>query len=156
VYRVEDTTMTTPHASAALDGPTVIMVGYDDESGSVIGRLAARAGYRVVLALSAEAALVLLRIERAAAFIIDDELPLMPASDLVRRLRSRIDTATAPIIVLSTADSPIAALEAGADDFLTKPVVPDELIARLAAQLAIRERAATASRASRTHRPRAR
>lgn len=67
------------------------------------------------------------------AIILDLGLPDMDGRDVIIRIRKRTKT---PIIILSVRDEPpekIAALDAGADDYLTKPFSVEELLARLKA-----------------------
>lgn len=75
-------------------------------------------------------------IEGADLLILDLMLPDGSGFDLIRRLR-RADTTT-PVIVLSSRDSEadrVAALETGADDYVTKPFSPREVVARVRAVL---------------------
>ena len=65
-------------------------------------------------------------------------LPGMSGTEVVRALRSRIATATLPVLLMTGSgdeDSVIEGLDAGADDFLPKPVRLDELVARVNAHL---------------------
>ena len=72
---------------------------------------------------------------RPQAVILEVALPDLDGIDVCRRLRRRFD---GPILVLSAVDDTakkIAAISAGADDYMTKPFSPGELLARLAARL---------------------
>ena len=65
-------------------------------------------------------------------------LPRMSGTDVVRALRARPDTQTLPVLLMTgsgTSQSVIEGLDAGADDFLAKPVRLDELVARVRAHL---------------------
>jgi two-component system, OmpR family, KDP operon response regulator KdpE len=93
------------------------------------------AGYEAVPASSAEEALDAAAVARPDAAIIDLVLPDMDGIELCRRLREWTDM---PVIVLSAVgdeDAKVRALAAGADDYVTKPFGPRELIARLEANL---------------------
>jgi len=93
------------------------------------------AGYEALLATSGEEALDLAALRRPEAAIIDLLLPDLDGVEVCRRLREWSET---PIIVLSAVgdeDAKVRALAAGADDYVTKPFGPRELIARLAAVL---------------------
>lgn len=93
------------------------------------------AGFDAVLAQSARAALDTAAVHPPEAAIIDLVLPDGDGVDVCRQLRG---WSQMPIIVLSAVgeeDVKIAALDAGADDYVTKPFSPRELIARLHAVL---------------------
>jgi two-component system KDP operon response regulator KdpE len=93
------------------------------------------AGFEVLQAGSVEEALDAAALRPPAAAIIDLMLPDGSGVDLCRRLR---EWTQVPILVLSAVgdeDAKVEALEAGADDYVTKPFAPRELVARLAAAL---------------------
>jgi two-component system KDP operon response regulator KdpE len=93
------------------------------------------AGFRALPASSAEEALDVAAVERPDAAIIDLVLPDGDGIELCRRLR---EWTALPIIVLSAIgdeDAKVRALAAGADDYVTKPFGPRELVARLNANL---------------------
>ena len=93
------------------------------------------AGYEVETADTAESALAADAMRPPEAVILDLVLPDGTGTEVARELRS---WSSAPIIVLSAVgdeSEKIAALDAGADDYVTKPVGIDELLARLRAVL---------------------
>jgi len=92
-------------------------------------------GYRVLEAATGEAALALVLDETPDIALVDLRLPGIHGFDVIRSIRG---TSHLPIIcVTAQADSHdvVAGLEAGADDYVTKPFVPKELGARIRAQL---------------------
>ena len=92
-------------------------------------------GYRVDEAGTGAEALRLWEAHRADLVILDLGLPDADGVDLVRRIRRE---ATTPIVIISARGAErdkIAALEAGADDYLTKPFGTEELNARIRAVL---------------------
>lgn len=92
-------------------------------------------GYDVDLAETGEQAVDLARLHRPDAVILDLGLPGMSGMDVIRSLRH---WTTVPILVLSARDSEfdkIGALDAGADDYVSKPFGMGELLARLRAAL---------------------
>jgi two-component system KDP operon response regulator KdpE len=93
------------------------------------------AGYEVLASASAEEALDRAAVSGPHAAIIDLMLPDRPGIEVCRELRSWSEL---PIIVLSAVSdeaTKIAALQSGADDYVTKPFAPGELVARLEAVL---------------------
>jgi two-component system KDP operon response regulator KdpE len=93
------------------------------------------AGYEVETADSVESALAAAAMRPPEAVILDLVLPDGTGTDVARELRK---WSSAPIIVLSAVEDErekVAALDAGADDYVTKPVGIDELLARLRAVL---------------------
>ena len=93
------------------------------------------AGFEAVPASTGEEALDQAAVQHPEAGIIDVVLPDMDGVELCRRLREWTDM---PLIVLSAVgdeDAKVRALAAGADDYVTKPFGPRELIARLQANL---------------------
>jgi two-component system KDP operon response regulator KdpE len=93
------------------------------------------AGYEAVPAETGEQALDLAAVKPPAAAILDLMLPDIDGVEVTRRLR---EWTRMPILVLSAVgeeDRKVEALAAGADDYVTKPFGPRELIARLEAVL---------------------
>jgi two-component system alkaline phosphatase synthesis response regulator PhoP len=117
---------------------TILVV--DDEPGIVaIARdYLDRAGFRVIVAGDGVTALRLARTERPSLLVLDLMLPGMDGLDVARALRQDPATRGLPIIMLTArveeADRLIG-LELGADDYITKPFSPRELVARVRAVL---------------------
>lgn len=98
----------------------------------------AKAKYRVSSAASGPDALALAKRERPALIVLDLMLPGMSGFDVLARLRQDPDTAGVAVLMLTARkDEPdrIRGLELGADDYLTKPFSPQELVLRVAAIL---------------------
>jgi DNA-binding response OmpR family regulator len=94
-----------------------------------------RAGYQVAAAEDGVQALELARQEQPDAVVLDLMLPRLDGFDVCRALRRE---STVPIIILTARDEEvdkIVGLELGADDYLTKPFSPRELLARVRAML---------------------
>jgi two-component system KDP operon response regulator KdpE len=92
-------------------------------------------GYSVAVAGTGAEALAEFERHRANLVIVDLGLPDMDGTLVCQQLRARADV---PIIVLSVRGeerSKVEALDAGADDYVTKPFGPDELLARIRASL---------------------
>ena len=87
--------------------------------------------YRVLTAVSGQEGLVLAAQHRPAIVILDLGLSDLSGQEVLRRLR---EWSNAPVIILSVQDDEagkVAALDAGADDYVTKPFNTSELLARL-------------------------
>ena len=122
-----------------IPGPaSILVVDHDDDTRGLIALALRRAGLDVLEEHSGHAALDVVRTETIAMVVLDVGMPGMSGTDVVRALRARSETATLPILLMTgsgDADSVIRGLEAGADDFLPKPVRLDELVARVNAHL---------------------
>lgn len=105
-----------------------------------------RSGHHVVRASDAETAQRLLRDALPDLVLLDWMLPGMSGIELARRLRSEERTRTIPIIMLTARgeeQDKVLGLEIGADDYITKPFSPRELVARIKAVLRRRSPQAT-------------
>jgi DNA-binding response OmpR family regulator len=125
--------------SAAANGEassvTVLLVEDEHSIGSMTRSYLERNGYRVVWVRSGEEALAELERHPVRLVVLDIRLPGMDGFDVARRVRARSEV---PILMLTARDEEpdrVAGLELGADDYLTKPFSPRELVARMKAVL---------------------
>ena len=113
-----------------------ILVIEDDESVSQLIRLyLAHEGYRAVTAKDGIKGLNLARSENPDLILLDLNLPRMDGSEICRSLRGESDV---PIIMVTARvdeDERLEGLDLGADDYVTKPFSPRELMARIRAVL---------------------
>ena len=96
------------------------------------------AGFEVASAYDGEEAIVMLDERTPDLVLLDWMLPQLSGLELCRRLRRRQATAHVPIIMLTArGEEPdrLRGLDTGADDFITKPFSPAELVARIRAVL---------------------
>jgi DNA-binding response OmpR family regulator len=111
--------------------PALLLVDDDPTLLSVLARRMDREGYDVVTASSGPGALDLLERRWPALLIVDLMMPGMDGFELCARVKRIADL---PIIVLSAVDASeakVRALEEYAEDYVTKPFDPDELVARV-------------------------
>jgi two-component system, OmpR family, KDP operon response regulator KdpE len=116
-----------------VTGQRVLVVDDEPQILRALKAMLRGAGYTVDSAATAEEALTAAAARPPEAVILDLVLPDGSGTDVCRELRSWSD---APVIVLSAVGDEkekIAALDAGADDYVTKPFSVDELLARLRA-----------------------
>ena len=95
-------------------------------------------GYRVSLAGSGEEALAYLQLITPDLILLDLGLPGIDGHELTRRVKADHTKPFTPVLILSAQGdlaTSVASLDAGADDFLVKPVAVDELLARVRAML---------------------
>jgi two-component system KDP operon response regulator KdpE len=110
---------------------TILIVEHDSATRTSLSEALAGAGYSVLEAGTAPRAEQLVNEARPIAILLDLGLPEIDGMDFLLKLRA---WCTTPIIALSTKDQEvdkIGALDAGADDYLTKPCSIGELLARL-------------------------
>ncbi|HEX6698908.1 MAG TPA: response regulator transcription factor [Solirubrobacteraceae bacterium] len=117
------------------DRPRVLVVDDERQILRALKVILREAGYDVIEAATMEEALDRAAVRPPDAAIVDLMLPDGSGVELSRRLR---EWTSMPILVLSAVgeeDAKVEALEAGADDYVTKPFGPRELVARLGAAL---------------------
>ncbi len=112
----------------------VLIVEDDPMLGSALNRGIGQAGYLPALATTGETGLNMARDSAYDVMILDMNLPKMQGADVLKNLRTDSHTSKMPVIVLTAMDATaqkVKALDAGADDYMTKPFDFDELLARL-------------------------
>ena len=111
------------------------MIEDDEAIGALVGAYLEQAGFDVVRECTGEEGLDAVERRRPRFVVLDLGLPDLDGFELCRQLRSSGDV---PILILSARDEEadrIIGLELGADDYLTKPFSPRELVARVRAVL---------------------
>lgn len=124
---------TPPHHPAAQPAWRILLVDDEPTQRLIMARLLKRAGYEVEMAANGREALAKLEEGDFPLMITDWEMPEMDGVALCRALRSK-ERGYTYIILLTSRDAIehlVAGLQSGADDYLIKPVVEPELIARL-------------------------
>lgn len=115
-----------------MDPTYVIVVEDDSELADLVAHYLRGHAFRVDIAPTGERALAMLDVEPPEAFIVDVRLPGIDGFELCRRLRPpRYDGAILMLTARTEAADEVRGLELGADDYLTKPVRPRVLVARL-------------------------
>jgi two-component system alkaline phosphatase synthesis response regulator PhoP len=116
----------------------ILIVEDDRDIADLIARYMQRAGHTVDVVASGTAALQHVAARRPDLVLLDLMLPGVDGMRVCQTLRGAPDTATIPVIMLTARGEEaerIAGFELGADDYVTKPFSPGELVARVAALL---------------------
>lgn len=111
--------------------PLVLVIDDEPQIRRLLSLTLEANGFRVVVASGGGEGLLLAAQQRPAAVLLDLGLPDLPGREVLRRLR---EWSEVPVIILTALDAEsekIAALDAGADDYVTKPFNTGELLARL-------------------------
>jgi two-component system KDP operon response regulator KdpE len=116
--------------SRALPPLTLLVVDDEPAIRRLLCATATRAGYRPVEAATARAAMTALAIDKPAAILLDLGLPDRDGLELIPLMKA----AGAAVLVISArddTDQKVAALDLGADDYVTKPFDSEEVLARI-------------------------
>ncbi len=116
----------------------ILVVDDDREIVRLLRAYLEQAGYQVLVAYNGESALHVLRRERPDLVVLDLMLPDRDGWDVTRIMRGDASLTTTPIIMLTARvedHDKIIGLELGADDYVTKPFNPREVVARIRAVL---------------------
>jgi len=117
------------------DDKSVLIIEDDKNTASLVALYLEREGFRPLKADNGEAGLVMAEQHRPVMVILDLMLPRMDGWEVCRQLRKKSDV---PIIMLTARGDEIdrvSGLTLGADDYMTKPFSPRELVARVKAVL---------------------
>ena len=118
--------------------PSILVVEDDLDISALIAHYLERAGHQVDRVSSGTAVMARLKAQPADLVILDLMLPGMSGLLVCEAMRQDPETAAIPVIMLTARSEEadrVTGLEIGADDYVTKPFSPKELVARVAARL---------------------
>lgn len=116
----------------------ILIVEDDRDIATLIKYNLEQEGYSTRLAHDGEDALLAVREQKPDLILLDWMLPLLPGIEICRQLRREQEYKTLPIIMLTAKgeeSDKLRGLNSGADDYITKPFSPQELVARIRAVL---------------------
>jgi pilus assembly protein CpaE len=116
----------------------ILVVDDDVKTVKLVGLVLDRKGYDIIAARTGEQALEKALTEAPDLVVLDVMMPDIDGYEVSRRLRADPETADVPILMFTAkaeVQDKVAGFEAGADDFLTKPIHPQELTSRVEALL---------------------
>ncbi len=116
----------------------ILLVEDNSSFRSAVARVLQRSGYLVAEAATGKAGLLEAAQSKPDLVVLDLVLPGLKGLEVCQQLKRGVDTASIPILILTGNDKEgqdIACLDLGADDYLTKPVTTERLLARVRALL---------------------
>ena len=136
--RAPDTRQTLDRTLDRANSDVVLIVDDVPDNLSVLHDALDESGYTVLVATSGEAALQRARQALPDIVLLDAMMPGMDGFEVARRLKASPETAHIPLIFmtgLTETEHLVAALEAGGVDYVTKPIKPKEVMARMGVHL---------------------
>jgi type IV pilus assembly protein PilB len=124
--------------------PRVLAVDDDPFIRTMLEKVLSEANYEVILAPDGEEALAKVFRDLPDLIISDVVMPKLDGLQLVKKLKGHLQTSIIPVILLTSKDeveSEVEGLEAGADDYIPKPIVINRLLARINRIMSIYDRA---------------
>src|SRR6266853_5587073 len=124
------------------NGAKLVMIGQQDSSRSVLARSLREAGHELGEAATGTEGLAMVAAGSPELVVLGLELPDLGGLEVCRRIKASPQSATVPVILLSTVFNKsvrrVEGLEAGADKCLAEPIEPSELLAQVGSILRVR------------------
>src|SRR5262245_4203844 len=119
----------------------ILVVDDTPQNIKVLDAMLTPRGYEVIPAESGQEALAKVASERPDLVLLDIVMPGMDGYEVCRRIRSDPETALLPVVMITASgeQEKVSAIDAGADDFITKPLDQDELMARIRSLVRIKQ-----------------
>ena len=118
--------------------PKILLVEDNEMNRDMLSRRLLRKGYEVVMAVDGEQAVAMAQSEAPALILMDMSLPVFDGWEATRRIKAAPETKSIPVIALTAhamAGDREKSLEAGCDDYDTKPIELERLLGKMEALL---------------------
>ena len=118
--------------------PKILLVEDNEMNRDMLSRRLLRKGYEVVMAVDGEQAVAMAQSEAPALILMDMSLPVFDGWEATRRIKAAPETKSIPVIALTAhamAGAREKSLEAGCDDYDTKPIELERLLGKMEALL---------------------
>lgn len=112
----------------------IIVADDDPLLGDLVRFKLESAGHRVLTVADGQSAIDSIGAEQPDVLVLDAMMPVVSGRQVLQRVRAQPATAALPIIMLSARkgqEDVVSALQLGANDYVTKPFMPDELLLRI-------------------------
>lgn len=123
------------------NAPLIVVADDDNITRSIINLKLKSRGYNVIITSDGTEAFRIIQQDSPDLAVLDAMMPGIDGFELLRRIKSKPETASTLVVMLTSRkleQDIVGALNAGASDYLVKPFIPEELAARIARLVPIR------------------